>query len=117
MNLDLHLIHTCDTLRATLADDRYNNKSRTFAAHLTDQRCRLVETSERVVNSITTELMIVTTYKLLVPFDADIVAGDRVSGVVLEDGEEIDETFAVQSRLRGRSAYVRHRTLMLKKVL
>ncbi len=117
MNLDLHLIHTCDTSRASKTDDRYRNKSIAYSPHLTAQRCRLIEKSERVINSITAELLIRTAYTLLVPLNVDIQPTDRITSLTLEDGRVLEQVFEVQSSMRGNAIYATARMLSLEKVL
>lgn len=111
-----HLIHRCVVKRASLANDAYGNKSRTYSTHLSNQACRYKERSQRGFNSITAEFVTITTYQLFVPFETDIVAGDRISQVTLEDGTVLSETYEVEAALSRRGASIRHKTLELERV-
>jgi len=117
MTLAAHLIHTCDTERATTATDAYGNPKRTYAAHLTGEPCRLVEKRERIVRGDLTAGAIVTTYLLLVGADADIRESDRIAKVTLEDGTEDVRRFVVESLLSRRNARgIHHKTAVLQAI-
>jgi hypothetical protein len=109
-------IHTCNTQRATATTDVYRNKKRSYTSQLTAQPCRLVINTEAKIMDVTAELVIVDKYKLFLPFSADVLAGDRVTSVTLEDGTVVSETLDVYAILPRRGASIRHKTAILKKV-
>lgn len=109
-------IHTCNTQRATLSTDAYRNKKRVYASHLLGQPCRLVTDTEAKIMDVTAELVIVNKFKLFLPFSADVVAGDQVTSVTLEDGTVVSEALDVYAILPRRGASIRHKTAILKKV-
>ena len=116
MSVDAHLIHRCTVERGTLRTDIYRTEQRVYAPHLTDVACRLVIRSQRQFGDVNAQFVVVTVYKLLVRPGVDIQEGDRIAGLVYEDGTLVRETFTVRAILPRRARTVRHVTLELERV-
>lgn len=116
MSIDHHFIHQCVVRRATLQTDRYKNQKRVYEVHLVEVRCRLVIKEQNVQNTITAELVLRTSERLLVAAGTDIQAGDRIGPVTVEDGTVLQQTWEVKGALPRRGAYARHLSLALEMV-
>ncbi|MBX3056926.1 MAG: hypothetical protein KF770_10680 [Anaerolineae bacterium] len=110
-----YLIHRCNTQRYTAVAQGYG-RQRTPAAHLVAVHCRFKEEVRHAFNSVTGEWVVNTRYKLQVQRDEDIVAGDRVTGLIDEYGTAVPGDFEVAGGMTRRGASVRLRTLELNKV-
>lgn len=117
MSLDALLPHTCTVLRAVRTLDEYRNDKKTFQTHLTRVVCRLIERSQRVRMDETAQLTPVTTYTLLVPFETDVKAGDRVSNIDFGAGEVEPGPFEIQALVLRRSGAGHHKSLGLQRVV
>jgi hypothetical protein len=111
------LIHTCTIEQRDSTEDRHGNREPSWRPYLTSQRCRLVIKEMRALNTITAELIVKSTYKLLLPMSVEVQAGlHRVNGITLEDGELIDHIFSINGVVRRRGGYTRLRRADLSKV-
>ena len=116
MGIDSYFIHRCTIERPTVVQqDAYNNDVAQFAAVATDISCRLVMRAQKMVSDDRTQFVVVTSYKLFVPGNADVREGDQIASLTLEDGTEAG-TFSVAAILPRRSRAVHHITLELEKV-
>jgi len=115
MGIDSHLIHTCQTQRATTQPDAYHKSRQVWAAWLTTQRCRLVYKVQRRAPSDLAEQPITTQYLLLVPAGTDVKPGDRVVNVVFEDGTTDAGPYRIAMVLPRRAKAQRHISLQLEK--
>ena len=116
MSLAAHLIQRCMIQRAESQLDPYGNAQTTWRDYLLDVPCRLIEDSERVINSLTAEQVVVTTYTLLVDGAVDIQERDRVSSVVFEDGGEATGAFVVRAVLARHGRELHHKSVALERV-
>lgn len=88
MTVGFHLIHRCDVERyAEVEGTQGYGEQKAPAAHLSRVHCRLKTEAQRGFNSITGQWVVSTRYKLLVQFDEDILAGDRITNLVDEYGK------------------------------
>lgn len=110
-----HLTHRCNTQRYTATAQSYG-RQRVPAAHLTAVHCRLKTETQRAFNSVTGEWLVSTRYKLQVLRSEDILAGDRVTAVIDEFGDNIPGDFEVAGEAVRRGAALWARTLELNKV-
>jgi len=119
VSIGAHLIHRCTRQRATISPDELRQDIKDYSAQLlTDLPCRLVIKTQRIFSNDRAQLVTVTVYKLLLAPGADVVAGDRITDLVYEDGSEAQdaETFAVRAILPRRGRTVRHISLSLERI-
>lgn len=117
MSLASHLAQRCTIQRAVNTADPYGNARQAWHDYLADVPCRLIEDAETVVNSLTAEASVVTTYKLLVDGGVDIQERDRVSLVALGSNEtEVTGPFVVTSVLARRGRVLHHKSITLERV-
>lgn len=115
MSFDSQLIHTCTIENAVSgAVDAHNNATPLWDAPITDVRCRLIESRERVLSDERQESAIVTTYKLLVNASVDLQDRARVTKVTV-DGVEIADVFTVTEVLLRNGRNSRHKMAMLER--
>lgn len=115
MPIGLTLIHRCAVQRYATAAEGYGSK-RTAAAHLSDVHCRLQTKMQRAFNSLSGQWLVTTSYRLLVPYGTDVLAGDRITSVVDEDGNTVAGNWEVAGVLEKRGHATRHKSLELNKV-
>lgn len=117
MSIDTHLIHACTVQRSTSASDAYRNARRTWTDHLKGVPCRLVSKAQRVISrDQTAQLVVVTTYTLLLPRDTDIIPDDRVT--MTDTGDDFADVgpFRVAAVLPRRSMALHHVSVALERV-
>ena len=116
MAIDSHFIHKCTIQRLVGTLDEYGNASDEHYVVDADVPCRLVEKTQRAVTEERAELVVVTSYVLLLGPDADVVERDQVTVFVL-DGEEYDtRVFTVKAVLKRRARGLRHYSVALEAV-
>lgn len=118
MSFDSHLIHTC-TIKPTAAGsvNVYNNASKAFGTPVTDVRCRLVETREKVWSDEKQENVIQSVYMLLVKADVTALSEKaEISLVTLQDGTTLTDTFVVTEMLLRHGRNKHHKTAMLQRI-
>jgi len=119
MALDDFLVHRCTIQRAPNAEETPTRGSsgealKVFADHITLLPCRLVVQDERMASP--SGFLFATTYRLIIPANRDVRAGDRVSEVVMDD-LSTQGPFTIESvipRLARSSQH--HITMRLEKV-
>lgn len=112
-----HLIDRCNVQRRSATSQGYGAKPAYAAAHLTGEPCRLVEKAQRGFNSITAQWITDTAYKMMFQSEADVLEGDRITNIVLQDGTKLTQNFEVEGgSLQHRGRMSRHRMVRLKKV-
>jgi len=117
MSLAAHLAHRCVIQRATETTGPYGNARQVWADYLLDVPCRLIERAERVINSLTAEATVVTTYTLLVDGGVDIRERDRIDSVAFDDsGAETSGPFSVAAVLDRRGRALHHKSVALERV-
>lgn len=116
MGLDSWLIHTCTIQRAAPGTDAYHNPDPQYGPHYRDVPCRLVMKGQRVWSDEQRAAMIVTTYTLLVGAEVDLDPRDHISDVRLEDGQILEQTFAIRQLLTRRARGARHRSAVLEAI-
>lgn len=117
MSIDEHLIHTCTIERPYrartnahgLGDDLYKTIAET-------QACRMVIKDQRMAASQTAEQPVVTLYLLLLPANADLAQGDRITAVTFETGQTMVDGFRVTAILPRRARSQRHISAKLERV-
>lgn len=109
------LIHRCTVQRRATVPRGYG-KQATYDDHLTSEHCRLVTKGQRGFNSITAQFVTATSYMMIFRFDADVLAGDRVTGVLDESGAAIAGNFEIEAVIPRRGAVSRHKAATLNKV-
>ena len=77
-------------------------------------RCRLVEKQERIWNSDRAEMVVQTTYTLLVLPETDLHELDRITDVTFEDGATANADFIVKSLTIRRGRVARHKSAQLE---
>lgn len=115
MRVGRHLVHRCDTQRYSEVTQGYGSQ-RTPTDHLYSLHCRFKTDVQRGFNSVSGHWVVSTGYKLMVEFDADVVAGDRVTNVLDERGQAIPGNYEVAGAMERRGQAMRHKTLVLNKV-
>jgi hypothetical protein len=120
MPIGAHLKHRCDIYRAELVTDEYENERRDFdpdAEPHIEGLCCFYTVKERVRRDTESgELVSVSQVMLLVPHDADVVVGDRVSDIEIET-ETLGGPFDVKNaRPRRRARSMSHLSLILQEV-
>jgi hypothetical protein len=117
VSLASHLAQRCTIQRAVVTADPYGNARQAWHDYLLDVPCRLIEKAETVINSLTAEAAVVTTYTLLVDGSVDIKERDRVSLVALGGNETtVSGPFVVTSVLARRGRALHHKSLILERV-
>ncbi len=105
------LRHTCTIQRSTPAQDTAGQPIDSWAALHTGLACRLIIKAERV--AVPGEgLMMLTTYKLLLPANTDVRTDDRVSVVMLEDAGTVGP-LDIQAVLPRRGNVAQHHIALL----
>lgn len=119
----LHLTDTCDFLARGVRKQAYGAKPTHDTYLATAVPCRLIEKTQRGFNSITAQWLTTTTYKLMLPYETEILEGDRVTNIRLYGNQASDRDALLQQHfeveggaLAKRGALVRHKTVSLKKV-
>jgi len=116
MSLQQHLIHSCTIQRKTSApEDPYHQATPVYGAHLEGVPCRLVTKAQRVISDDRTQMVVVTTHKLLVEAGTDVTVDDQVVSVTLEDGAQVGP-FGIGALLPRRARALHHVTLELEDV-
>lgn len=115
MSFAAHLIHRCTIQRGETQLDPYGNSETTWRDYLLEAPCRLIEDTEQVVNSLTAESAVVTVYTLLVSAGVDIQERDRVSSVMLGEGEA-SGPFVVEAVRARHSWALHHKSAILERV-
>ena len=112
-----HLLHTCTVQRADKTQrDAYQQAQPVWADLATGVVCRLVERSQRVMDHERAQLVVVTTYTLLLPAGTDVQPDDRVT-TVAENGALLDAgPFRIASVLRRRAWAEHHVSASLERV-
>jgi len=115
MSLADHFLHTCTIQRPTVVGkDRYQADRVTWADVAVEAPCRFVEKSQRVFSTDLAQFVVTTTYTLLLAAGADVLEGDRIADVRLEDGSVQAGPFEVASALRRRARALHHLSLGLE---
>ncbi len=116
MSFDDSLIHTCTIKPAAAGSvNVYNNAPKAFGTPVTNVKCRLVETRERVWSDEKQEAMIQSVYKLFTHADVTALTEKaEISSVTLEDGTTITDVFVVDDLFvrRGRNSHHKMATLV-----
>jgi hypothetical protein len=108
MSFDSQLIHTCTIERdLTAGEDLLGNALTGQDPQLVySGNCRLVEKTERVLNSDKNGYTAVTVFKLLIPPGTVVMEKDRVKSVTLEDGTVLTDAFRIRTALNRRNSHV-----------
>ena len=106
MSFDSQLIHSCKIERdPTVGEDAFGNPPVNQDPELVySGDCRLVEKTERVLNSEKNGYTSVTVYKLMLPPETVVMEKDRVKSVTLEDGTVMTDAFRTKSALTRRNS-------------
>lgn len=117
MSLAEVLIHTCTIQEPVNADNPYHEQGATWRNIDTLVACRLMVETQVVVDTATAAESIITMYTLLLPANAVVDEGYRITDLVLEEGEEpgVDFTIEAMKPQRQKTA-IHHIALELKKV-
>ena len=103
MGIGAHLTHRCTVQRKSQSGtDGHNNPTYTWADQDTDVHCRLFEKKLRTLTDQQAEFVVVTEYRMLFERSADVLAGDRITDVVLDDGTEPGLTYVIDELLPRR---------------
>lgn len=118
MSLAEHLIHTCTIERVVVvSEDAYANVIRDWQVKASKVRCRLIAGSQRILSrDAQAQLLVVTTYKLLVEPSADLQPDDRVKVVATGDGYEDLGVFRLAAVLPRRSTRLHHVSAQLERI-
>lgn len=117
MSLDSHMIHTCVIMRdSATSEDPLGNPVKSTSIEIYSGICRLVEKEERVWDDERGSASKVTTYKLLIPCGVEIQERDRIKEIALEDGNKLEDFFAVKSAIVRRSRAASHLSINLERV-
>jgi len=115
MSLHAHLIHRCTIQRGAKAITAYRNDARTWSDHLLDVPCRLVEKAQRVFSHERAQLVVVTTYTLLLPRETDVIPDDRITQIT-EGKTTVDAgPFTIKAVLTRRTRSPHHLSLALER--
>lgn len=91
----------CTIERASGADDDWGTPGPpTWAAHLTDQPCRLSQTAGHEQVNDQTAVAVVKEMRLLLPFDTDVTEQDRVASVTQRGAPVFTEPVQIRAVLR-----------------
>ena len=91
------LIHTCTIQRATVTKDSYGGPISTYNNHEVGVSCRLMATSERVLDNERAQHPTITDYMLMLPPGTDILDGDQVADIDLSTEESTPGIFSVEA--------------------
>lgn len=117
MSLAHHLIHRCTIRRPSTQPNPYGEAARSATTVVaTNRPCRLVISSQRVLDTVDAERPRVTMYKLLVGAGTSVLEGDEVVDLTLEDGSVMESVLVVEAILPRRARALHHTTLEVKRV-
>lgn len=116
MSLATHLIHRCTILVAENTEGPYGTPVQSWSEASTGVLCRLVEDVERVVSGREAVSALVTTYTLLVQPATEVDERNRISNVILDDGQVVAGPFSIKAVLRRTGRKLHHKTLQLELV-
>lgn len=109
------LIHRCTVQRRSTKQRGYGSEAK-YDNLLTSEHCRLVTKAQKGFNSITGQWVVTTNYLMLFQFGANVMAGDRVTGIVDESGAAISGNFEIEAVIPRRSQVSRLQAATLNKV-
>ncbi len=91
------LIHTCTIQRAVVTKNTHGNKTLTYHNQEVGVSCRLMATSERILDTERAQHPTITDYKLFLPAGTDIQDEDQITDIRIDEEELIDEDFTVEA--------------------
>ncbi len=103
MGIAAHFLHVCDIQRG----------GKTVA---TDVRCRLVAKAQRILDSVSGQAPIVTSYLMLFGRDTDVKSSDRIINVRFQDGTTDPNIYDIRARLTRNARAVHHISCQLERV-
>jgi len=119
----LYLTDTCELLARGTKLQAYGIKPTHTTPLAENVPCRLIEKTQRGFNSVTGQWLTTTTYKLFLPYDQEIIEGDRVTNIRLHGNQESNQVALLTHHyeveggaLPHRGAMAQHKTVMLKKI-
>jgi hypothetical protein len=116
MSLATHLLHRCTILVGASTEGPYGTPIITWSEAATNVPCRLVEDQERIVTAREAASLLVTTYTLLVLPNVEVTERERISNVILDDGQIVAGPFSIKAVLRRTGRKLHHKSLQLELV-
>jgi hypothetical protein len=103
VGITAHFIHICSIQRAGI----------TIA---TDVPCRLVAKAQRILDSVTGQAPIVTSYLMLFGRNTDVKPSDKIIQVTGQDGSIDPNVYEIRARLVRNARAIHHISVQLERV-